>query len=168
MKSNQRGITLVELILYIALTSFVSVLFFTFIVREHIGLISKADELRLFVSANNALDVFRRDLQQAPCGKTLWKKFDKDCLIWRQDGKDICWHKKKDRLMRIEGLYDVASGRWKKAARSTVIIGVKNLELSFGANRDNAISSVVVLLGVESRSNYFEINRNFFVKNGEL
>ena len=169
VKINQRGVGLIEVLLYIVLTSFISAAFFKFVMREHFYLFSKIDDLNQFIQMRSACDVFGRDIRKAPFPAEQWKCMCSKCIIWSGVDKDVGWLLKKNKFIRVEGVFDEKSQRWRKPRSSCVLLGVKEIEFSLVFDdKAKSVDSVVLSIVMAKKGRERKLEQTFFLKNGEL
>ena len=71
---NKKGLFIIEVMLYVALASWLFVLIFRFASNEQELLFGSVRKMHSYINLNKAADIFMRDIRQAPASIELWKK----------------------------------------------------------------------------------------------
>ena len=125
MKRN--GTTLIELLIYLTLFSFIAMASVHFMVNLWNTMIKVGKKRFSLITLCTAHDVLLRDLERAPCQKEAWKQRLSSSIIWHQHNKqcDIGWVYEKKSLVRLEGNYDITKKRWHKKVQNLIAPAVK-------------------------------------------
>ncbi len=144
MKHNSKGFTLLEVIIYILFFSFITTITALWMVRMWNVCMLKGTKQKSLISLYGAHDILIRDIQEAPADYTQWKEQQADCIIWHTPKADIGWCKQKDRLVRIEGMYDRVKKEWTKQTKSVVAMPVKAVTFTFAGKAE--LSHIVFII----------------------
>lgn len=126
MQSLSLGITLVEFIIYLTISLFLISSLFSWIVNTGIPLMHASKKNNIVAQTYSALQVFTRDVKQAPAIKQNWKKITDLELIWHTDTTDIGWQLTGNRLIRSVGIYNETTRQWTKKVSSLVATHIEN------------------------------------------
>ena len=159
---KQNGFFIIEIILYVALVSWLFLLIFQFISNERKLLVAGVSRFHSYINLNNAADIFMRDIRQAPASLRQWKNFDDGCIIWHSKDRDIGWEIKKDKMIRIYGIFVEDKNKWKGANRSCMV--PRFIEASFTVEK-SLQSDVVKSLIFHVKTKDASIKRKVFLKN---
>ncbi len=126
--------TLIELIIYLALFTFIAMASMNFIVRFwHISLQYQKKQVSL-INLMAAHDLLLYDIRHAPDSKTAWKVQKETELIWQQDTTDIGWLYEKEALFRIEGIYKAKEEVWHTKTKNLVVPALKSVLFTYHGN----------------------------------
>lgn len=143
MKIVAHGSTLIELFLYLSLGTFlVCVCSLSFIKwQKQVNDVSK--KLSAHVSFVAGLDLFERDLCQAPALKDDWKLIQTDYIIWRVNSAVDCGYMWKGRkLFRFEGQWSASHNQWLHKIQSLVIDHLILCSFAVNVSQGKKINSV--------------------------
>ena len=157
----QQAFTLIELIIYLAIFTFLTLLSFSFLSHIQKSVFINSSKSEKNIRLQLAADLLRRDLMSASCNKYDWNTND---FVFKkvfldQNGIEnetcICWKIDKKGLTRIYGEYSFAANKWIKRTMSRVFYGkikfnfyvkedfdgsfFKCVEFDFGDNEKNII-----------------------------
>ncbi len=116
---------LIEIIVYIALFSFMMVVTMSSIVQLW-HLVTKYHKKSVaLINLTAAHDLFVDDVRHAPTDLSAWKVTSPTELIWQQfDGTHRGWLYEKNSLFRIEGTY---THRWYATTKNIVAADIKKI-----------------------------------------
>lgn len=138
MKKNS-GMTLIELIVYLALFTFIAMASISFITRFWQTSMQYQKRQVSLINLMAAHDLLCNDIRHAPRNKTAWKMRHATELIWqRQDGIDIGWLYENEALFRSEGLYNEKEGIWHKRTKNLVAPALQKVLFTCHGNEDIA------------------------------
>lgn len=124
MLITKKAFTLIELMIYVVLFSFVSLLIFGFLRYCNTVLVQTTKRNEQIIRTSLVYDILKRDLLCASCNAIDW---DMDNMVFKKtgqarDGKAVyaCvgWQFRKDGVFRIQGEYDFIQKKWKKRKSS--------------------------------------------------
>jgi len=75
-----------------------------------------------------ALDLFVKEIRM--CTIKQWKETTIDSIIWNNGKQDIGWRFNKNKLERIQGIYNT-NGNWKKSKTSIIVLNINKIEFHF-------------------------------------
>lgn len=117
----KEGISLVEFIIYVAISLFLVSTMFYWVVSAGIPLIHNGKHNTQRAQIYTAMQLLVHDISQAPAAISAWKKITDFELIWHINGDDIGWHLKNDSdLIRSKGVYNASAQKWIKKSGSLV------------------------------------------------
>ncbi len=123
MMQQNRGVTLFECLVYLALFSFIASSSMFIVARLWQSCIEGATFERSNLSLYSAFDAFAKEIRSAPSLREKWKLISPTALVWslkNKEKKDRGWALQKNKLIRIDGVYHVPSAQWKKKTSSSV------------------------------------------------
>ncbi len=121
------GFTLLECLIYIAVTALLVMLVTHFFMTTCIEIITHNQLMNNLTWAYSAQELLTRDLETVPYKDGLWKKACCSEIIFTRDAVDIGWSLKNRQLRRTQGQYDVRTARWTQSTTNLVIDKVVNL-----------------------------------------
>ena len=129
--------TLIELMIYLALITFIMLASISLIVRFWQTSMWYQKKQVALITIIAAHDLLSDDIWRAPCIKTAWKVQKKTELVWqREDGTYIGWLYEKKSLFRIEGMYKEKEGAWHKKTKNVVVLVLKDILFKCQNNED--------------------------------
>lgn len=116
---RHKGFTLIEVLLYLVLSSFVIIVSFNAVVtiqRQQMNIEKKSKQVMELYAAIASLT---RDIEAAPCNKEQWIDTGPNRLVWKTNKKQIAWFIEKDALVRTEQRYREQGG-WSRRSKSVI------------------------------------------------
>ena len=150
-RPNSQAYTLIEFLIYIFLSSVVSILFLSALNKAWLEIlrVNKAQDAQLELAL--AGDVLRRDLQGASMRLHDWNEslfiFKKQSLTLKNNVVEewVCWYVSDLGLMRADGDYDQIKNIWQSNDVSLVSKGVAKIDLKLKTD-SNIVTAVSVSL----------------------
>lgn len=141
MKSRV-GFSIIECMVYCSLACLLCWLIFSWVgaSQSFLGRINKKSKALL--DLYGSVDVFARDIMEAPSNKDFWKMRDKHELVWHTAQEDLGWIWRDGSLYRVSGHY--RDGKWTGSTKSLVHNYLKNVEFKVGTNNHEEIDRIVV------------------------
>ncbi len=118
LMTPRKGFTLLEVIIYILLFSFITLATSLWIARLWQFCVAKEKKQVSLITLYCAHDILSRDICNAPADKTKWKENNETCLIWHTQKGDIGWTQDDGQLVRIEGRYNKKQKKWTKKTKN--------------------------------------------------
>lgn len=137
---NKHGFSLIECLIYGAITSLVSILLFSFFNNTITSLRLIADREYNFLAAWTAHQLLCKDIQMADCKSASWYS-EPDITICRISNECIGWQLRKGSLYRLKGNYDFNAKQWLNKSSALVMQNVKHFKLELN-KQENMITSV--------------------------
>ena len=149
---NKNAFTIIELIIYMGIFSFFSLIAFGFLTKAQKSIISQIGENEKLIKNTIALDLLKRDLLSASNKVDDWDfqnlVFNKNYLDGKGNPCSICvgWKNDKDGLSRITGNYDFKLHKWNKRVVSRVNNLITNFDLKIQKNKDGFVQGVELFI----------------------
>ncbi len=146
MMQKNRGVTLFECLVYLAVFSFIASSSMFIVARLWQSCIEGATFERSCLNLYSAFDAFAKEIRSAPSLRKKWKLISPTALVWslnNKEKKDRGWGLQKNKLVCIDGVYHVSSAQWKKKTSSSVAPITK---IQFSCDGKEHISHVNVYL----------------------
>lgn len=187
---NNKGFSLIECTIYLALFSFISVLFLGVASRAQLKFMNVSFEQENLHRQTIALDLLRRDLMSASQYSADWdlRQYDSQNYVtkqtvWQQSvfkkltlnsknspqTVDVSWFIGNQGLMRAQGEYDFVKHEWINRTSCIVCKSIKEinfiLQKSSDQNNDNKNENIGVLVVYKSVGQMQKsFGQKFFVK----
>lgn len=144
------GSSLIELLLYTLLLSFLGLLLFQggLTLQSRIRGADKKSVVRIGMYA--ALDVFTRDVREAPAAITAWHALESARISWRTERHEIAWYVAQGCLYRMQKNYTVRMKTREKPVVSLVAQGIALFSFQLLLQENNESQVAGVLFRVES------------------
>jgi len=127
------GFSLIEFLTYIAIVSFVGVVFFSGLANNLVGSVRAEHDLQKLIAEHTATDLLRRDLSEAHFERTHWMVAE-DQWIWSLASQQVGWSFELGVLYRTIGDYDFEQKRWAAKKKSQIVRDLKRFELALEGN----------------------------------
>jgi type II secretory pathway component PulJ len=124
---NKAGFSLLELVSYIMLASFFSLLLFRFSVNNLSSCALLKQKCALIASQLFIKDLLMRDIMQASPEKKDWQIAQNSC-IFQTSEQSIGWQIKNNKLYRIIGAYNFQKGTWRKKSKMLIANNISELK----------------------------------------
>lgn len=148
------GISLVECLLYVMLTTMVIMLSMSWIAQSHAKLITLNASNDAYMSVCALQDLLARDLRSAPSNCDAWKEVSPGVYVWRTEQGDLGWELQDEQMRRIEGIYDEHAKKWGKHHTSVIANGVYSFTLALRKSKgDNVMQWEAVQILINSAHN---------------
>ena len=145
----EQAFSLIEVLVYLAISTMLFLFVFDFLSKTQSGVEKVNKNAETNVRAILAIDLLRRDFMCAGMRLADWdlknKVFRKSILLNNSEieTKDICWHIKNKKLIRIEGVYNYVLQTWKKKIQSVAAYKAKEFDVEVNIDKTfNVVSSV--------------------------
>lgn len=132
MRIIQKGFSLIECLIYCALTMLLGVLLFNWMSSTQAALKRSCRHCELLVDRIGIFDTWSADIAMAPSENVFWKKIASTMLVWQGSEMDIGWQLEGRSLYRITGYY--TNGVWSKVTKSLISNTIG--QASFGVSRN--------------------------------
>lgn len=156
------GFFLVELLVYISLSSLFFVLLFQLTSYKHNNNKSLINVNSHRASASMALDLLTNDLRQSTSNPFYWRVRSNNTLIWRHDQNDIGWAQEGNKLYRIDGIYNSKTNTWVKKTKSLALLNVKRFHVEYGTS----LKIIYITLEVILEKTTFILQKSIAPRNG--
>ena len=126
--NTHQGFSLIECLIYSAITGFLSILLFSFFnnVTSSIRLVSNRENDSL--SLWSAHQLFCKDIQMADAQSNLWHK-SSDGIVCKVGDACIGWQLRKNSVYRLKGDYDFSAQQWRRKSTALVVQNVKHFRV---------------------------------------
>lgn len=148
------GFSLIEAIVYIALSILIASLLFTTALQFHTSLKRLQKNAHAYAALQAAGDLLARDIQMAPADTAQWKKTNATELIWHIGKIDRGWRLHNGRLERAQGRYNAASGRWIKSTKGLAVDNVRQGVFETHVRLGTGDKKYIAMIGITLRSKH--------------
>ena len=165
----RQAFTLLELMIFLALSSISIVLIMQFVSRV------QKDSITINRKQNNhmrmliALDVVRRDIWHASSDEKEWNDENGTFRRYNINNNkelihvDVCWFIKKGNLVRMQGNYNYANKIWRKKRAGVVAHNVESFNMKKRIGKESYVKNVGVSYSLIDSIKKHEI---FYLQNG--
>ena len=126
---NKRGLTLIELLIYLAISALLVTLLCSLMTSLYTSAQQRANANDIALTLSVALMTIARDIKCHPSTKI--KECGLHYCIITSDGKDLGWVYKKGKLMRYTGYYNVLTKKWAHVASSQLARPVHEVTFTY-------------------------------------
>jgi Tfp pilus assembly protein PilV len=137
---NQDGFSLIECLIYGAITTLLSIVLFTFFNSTTSSLHVISDREYDSLASWTAHQLLDKDMQMADANDQWWH-IESNLIICRITNECIGWQLHKGSLYRLKGVYDFNSGQWENKSSALVIQKMKHFRINLNEH-EKMISSV--------------------------
>ena len=165
MKSWTHGFSIVEYIIY-ASVSYLVLFFFVSILWKiyHTASVQSACH-RSHISLALAKDQMRRDISQAPSDVQKWVVMQPEKTFWQVNSLlTRGYFLQKQRLLRVEGLYDVHHDRWQQKKQSLILSDVTACNFSY-TKQKNQVVACSINLQVQNQKDHHGFSEKINIRN---
>ena len=160
---NQKGFSVIELLIYSALSIFIVVLVLQFLTTFERFVIGRSGAALYLTSLYAGIDSICRDCASAPANPILWKSEEPQRIIWQDEQGAQGFEFVHNTLVRVSRSLD-NKGQLKAAAYSTLL---HNVEGSFALHRsNNLVSSINISLTAHYRDTVMVIDKHVNLHGG--
>lgn len=159
----QRGFSIIELLIYSALSIFIVVLVLQFLTTFERFVVGRSGAALYLTSLYAGIDSMCRDCASAPASPSLWKNEQSQCIMWQDEQGQQGFEFVHNRLVRISRSFD-SSGQLKASAYSTLL---NNVEGSFAVCRShNLITQINISLTAHYHNTVMTIDKHVHLHGG--
>jgi hypothetical protein len=165
MNKSNFGFSLISVMVYLALSTFL----LGFLVRTSVALypqlIASGQQTTNYLKLCAAIDRIVRDLYQMPADNSQWRIMaDKELRCKLADKKMVIWRQRKNKLIRIEEIYDHHK---KGCCTKTKSIAADSINCTFKQNSSGSqVKSITVVLTSDRCGNLISFERTVAVRSG--
>lgn len=127
---SKKGFLLIEALIYLILSSLFFLLLFQFVVRTYSNHKNLRHKNSHESELSNLANILTRDIQSASKDIISWKKISNEELIFKVNNIDIGYICNGQKIYRIEGQYNKASGNWTNKIQSLSCRHIKKFSTS--------------------------------------
>lgn len=141
-RQAQKGISIIECLVYCALLTLLATVSFNWIFKTHTIIKEQNSKNNQTIGLGAVSDFIIRELRAAPSLKTSWKKIESHEIIWTQGDFDIGWTYEKGQLIRYQGKYSQDLDQWSEKSKSIISSAIKKLDISFKTHKKQQLEWV--------------------------
>lgn len=158
---NKDGFSLIGCMIYCLILATIMMLWFNGVVSYTRLCTTQAHQINTLSTAYSALDVFARDIRNAPHEFAMWPLITDTTFIFKLDESIyIGWEYAQGQLIRYQGNYSSDHMQWLKRTKSLILDSVQNCSFSF-----NYLNQDIVSIGTNFILQGKKFNRMAYVRN---
>lgn len=158
-----RGFSIIELLIYSALSIFLVILVLQFLTIFERFVIGRSGEALYLTSIHAGIDSIARDCASAPADPRLWTKEQPATIMWQCQSGVLGFAFEPDKLVRISRSRD-KTGRLRAPARSTILNHVQG---AFTIHRSqDLITMITVSFEAQYCNRIFSMNKQVCLHEG--
>ncbi len=167
---NKHGFSLVELLVYIMVSSMLMVCTMHWItaslMQQRVYSSHGAQAMELCA----AHDCIVRDIIQASADAYTWHCTSPSDGVWHSNGADVGWRLESNRLVRLQGSYCYEQEAWRECVKSCIATCIQSFSMAVHCARDDSsrVSHVDMNLVATDVGQPGALSSSTFIRNGNV